>query len=290
MQTLRFTNLVAEVLNANNYKVDVVVMNKTNVNEPAIRVLTGKPTCPIIYPSEFAQKFGFRMSEETVIPCAALMSHVIDKINDNKPDLSWIMKDKERAEKCIYAAVCNTENNKDGLLADLPHRKICDDLSCYYIIKTDVNGEQAVVKISNDIAAINGWSEQFLYETAIKNVIPHIVLKPMKAIVESLFENETISDEFGRLYPNDVGLYVMTTDDKQYGAGAILAYAGAELQAENLPEVWLIPSSIHEWIVIRKEQLPEEYLTSLIQSVNESVVSASDVLSNHPYQLTDFYA
>lgn len=55
--------------------------------------------------------------------------------------------------------------------------------------------------------------------------------------------------------------------------------------AEVLQEdFYVIPSSIHELLILRKHLSPEEGgLSELITSVNQTTVLDTDILSSHPY-------
>ena len=81
------------------------------------------------------------------------------------------------------------------------------------------------------------------------------------------------------------GMDVLTTNDSYLGAALILAKAG-ELDEKS----WLIPSSIHEWLIIDKWMATEAELCNMIQSINTTHVRPDEVLSDHPYVVSDFVA
>lgn len=49
-------------------------------------------------------------------------------------------------------------------------------------------------------------------------------------------------------------------------------------------DLWLIPSSIHEWIIVPKtKEMNYDQLKTMIQDVNTDAVNERDILSDHPY-------
>ena len=78
-------------------------------------------------------------------------------------------------------------------------------------------------------------------------------------------------------------LMIATTEGLMYGAGVIL-YPGFLEQVSGGRDLFLIPSSIHEWLYLEdKGEITAEELTGLLRAVNREVVEEEEVLSDQLY-------
>lgn len=83
-----------------------------------------------------------------------------------------------------------------------------------------------------------------------------------------------------------MGMYVVSSDDKMFGA-SVLACPSVIKRfciSKGVSECWIIPSSIHEVILIINMDATEEQLRNMITDVNTTEVAPEDVLSGHPYR------
>ena len=78
-------------------------------------------------------------------------------------------------------------------------------------------------------------------------------------------------------------LMIATTEDFLYGASVVM-YPGFLERISGGKNLYLIPSSIHEWLYIEdKGMFTREELTNLLRSVNSEIVSEEEILSDHLY-------
>lgn len=84
---------------------------------------------------------------------------------------------------------------------------------------------------------------------------------------------------------DDTRMFVLTNKSRSYGASVVL-------YPDVLPWIYdtiggefvLLPSSVHEWIVIPwQPDISVERLTAMICEVNRTEVEAEEILSDHPY-------
>ena len=282
MKERDFAALVAERLTEMGYTVEVVDAIRVNVTAVGIAFYGFGSPAPILFPKEFADRIGFGMSERGAEECASAMDAFVSRYSAS---VAGLANDREKAEQHIVAVACNTQNNRE-LLAALPHREICSDLSVYYIIKTALDDQLANAKITSMLAEEHGWTESFLYTTAIRNMLPHVTVKPIAAQIEELTGEPDFEGACGSL-PE---LSVITMDDFQFGSGAVLCFTGTDAILPGFCQgIRLIPSSIHEWIAVRKGIMADDDLAELIRDVNACAVRPEEVLSDHAYSLEDFY-
>ena len=101
------------------------------------------------------------------------------------------------------------------------------------------------------------------------------ILRPMREILQ--LQNSVPEDA--------VPLYVLTCHEAGYGAATML-YPGllAEIAEQLKGDLYVIPSSVHELIVLRADQMEEpEGLLSIIMEVNRTAVLPGDFLANSLY-------
>ena len=82
-----------------------------------------------------------------------------------------------------------------------------------------------------------------------------------------------------------VSMKILTNSRKTYGACSILYPGVLERMAEQLNgDFYLIPSSVHEFLLLPKEQdRGEDELREMILEVNRTEISPEEVLSDHLY-------
>ena len=83
----------------------------------------------------------------------------------------------------------------------------------------------------------------------------------------------------------EIPLYVLTNEHRCEGAAMILSDSICQEIASWMGDFYVLPSSIHETILIPKE-ISSDYrgLSSMVQEVNESAVEPGDRLSDHVYE------
>ena len=79
-------------------------------------------------------------------------------------------------------------------------------------------------------------------------------------------------------------MYVLTNAIRQYGAISFLQEGTLQQISEKLQEdFFLLPSSVHEVILVKAAGLCAASLNEMIQDINETNVLPEDVLSDHAY-------
>lgn len=70
---------------------------------------------------------------------------------------------------------------------------------------------------------------------------------------------------------------ILTNRDMVYGASAIMYY-------KKPKEFYMLPSSVHELLLMPATQVPNEHeLTEMVKAVNATAVAPQDVLAYHAY-------
>ena len=98
------------------------------------------------------------------------------------------------------------------------------------------------------------------------------------------FTDISMSEALDIPMPDGIGMRIITNVSKNYGATALLY---PELFAKYGNSARILPSSIHEVIVVTNNLTDDDDLAAMIMSVNETELNPEDVLSNHPYKYID---
>lgn len=200
----------------------------------------------------------------------------------------------ENLKSNVIFQLVNTEWNRE-MLADMPNRQF-NDLSIIYrlVMKTDDKGIMSTL-ISNYMAAKLGIDEEQLFECAMINTkrffTPVIIdsnevfdLAKRDAQVQELDSMEYMQSAF----PENT-MWVISNDKNLYGAAYVLyedlLYELAEKIQSNL---YILPSSIHEQMLVPSYLGELESLRETVQFVNMRGVSPKERLSNQVYYYDRF--
>ena len=169
------------------------------------------------------------------------------------------------------------------------------DLIEIFKINIDMgNGTKGSVTITESILRM--WKEELGYKIfdnfdlhirATSNMIrdESITLDPIESMLAELLSEIGRKDIEIPAVPST--MYVLTNENRYNGAAAILDIDRVNmlLEEEGIdPEkITLIPSSIHEWIVLTVKT-DYNMLSEMIQDVNETQLNEIDILSDHPYK------
>lgn len=193
-------------------------------------------------------------------------------------DMNW-----EKVSSMVYVHAIGASRNEE-LLQNVPHKQVGDVCAVYRIHLADTPEGSATVLVTNDMAKRMGVSQEELHKTAVQNSVnrfPPVCLR-MSDMMGQLLDTDTPF----KIEPEDDVLYVLTNRTKMEGAGVIFYPDVADTIYRNMPEnYYLIPSSVHEWLVVSKNRADKESLEEMVHSVNETTVDPKEQLSDmvHEY-------
>lgn len=188
------------------------------------------------------------------------------------------------AKRGIRCMLVNTEKNVE-LLAKIPHREILDLSVIYYIQFAVSGGFVGVVHIRNEYMELWNVNEDTLYNEAWTNTqeADDVEYNSLENIVGQTLGMGT--KEIGLL---DQHMYILTNRQKLYGAVYMLSQDRMMKIADVLcSDLWIIPSSIHESIIIPCgwHEHAEE-LAKIVCEINDTELLDNEVLSYHVYHFS----
>lgn len=185
---------------------------------------------------------------------------------------------KDGIEDSVFLKVINYEKNKTKL-ESCPHIRFHDLAVCFrYLVKIDEQGVASAIISNNDLEKW-GITMEELYEVAMPNtrrLFPPR-LKSMEDVipdVEKYLESDSNMDR----------LHILTNEAGVNGATCIL-YTDIirEFAREHNSNVCILPSSVHELVLICAEREEKEYLGELIRQVNKYIVTEAEYLSDNVF-------
>lgn len=240
---------------------------------------------PTIYINDMYKVYQNGTDLETILTSAC---DVIARAYDESLGIN--VKDiLANASDNIFFMLINTEQNQ-SLLNSVPHRSF-HDLSITYriMVKFDKNGLQAI-PITNGLAAKLKMTEEQLFKCAENNtqrLFPPTV-KTMSDAMRKVFISMGMSEDFinkvlDRMSP-EPNTWVISNTSCINGASSILYENELHELAEKMEsDLYILPSSIHEVVVISAEMGNPEELAQMMAEVNVSEVPLEDRLSNQVY-------
>lgn len=219
------------------------------------------------------------------VPMEEIYANIIKTYRENLPKQDFditVFTNFEKAKKRIVMKLVNTDKNQ-VLLERVPHVSF-HDLSIIFLCSVgDFMSEYATILIHN--CHMEKWnvSTEDLYELAKENT-PSI-LPPRLDNLQYVFEyltNEKLP------FLEELNSSILTNVLKIHGA-TCMAYPDLLEEVATVYEdnLIIIPSSIHEVLVIPEGNIGEEHtledFNRMIQQVNETQLEDSEVLSTHAY-------
>lgn len=269
------------------YEIELYETNKNNgVEKCGISVKHNeRPLGVVIYLEEFYDRYLEEKCDMEEL--VEIFSNVLDKGLQDVPTITKEdVYDFDKAKDRITMKLINYKDNKD-LLSQVPH-KVVDDLAVIYQLEVsmkDATLGKATMLIRNEIQDFYGLTVDELHDLAMKNAkeldppallglsVPDVLLRN----AENLFESGKVNTENP--------MFVLTNTSRHCGASMVLYPEVLEKARDIIGEdFYLLPSSIHEQILVPKSYLEPQHLGSMVREINAAEVAREEILSDHVYE------
>lgn len=265
----------------------------------------GKNIAPTIYLNSFLERY------EKGESFGVLIKEIIQILEDSQVSKDFntgFFMDYENVRKKLVLRLIHLEKNEE-LLKKIPYIKFQDlAIVCHCLLMTEEIGMGAIV-IHKEHLKIWNIGEETLFRDAFENsprMEPYTILK-MSEIIKRILKNsiqekiEEICQEYicdkqvllnstlehmtQEIEEKHIPMYVLTNENRCYGAACLVYPHMLEIIAEKLQDdYYIIPSSIHEIIIVAKRECIDSVcINEMINEVNRTEVEEEDWLSNHTY-------
>lgn len=224
--------------------------------------------------------------------CKDIMKRA-DIINPEMMDtiqMSELFKQKDYVSNRVIMQFVNTEWNKD-LLQDVPHRMWNDLAIVYRVFVGHGTGGMSTFLLHNSHLDMYSVTEEELFEFAYRNtrsILP-ATIKTMDQLMEQMlvtegYDAETVEEMVENIRNAPNTMYVVTNNIAVHGAVNILYTDVLEnIAAEIGGDLYILPSSVHECIIVNANAMPIDEAKSMVKMVNTNEVAADEVLSDNVY-------
>lgn len=263
----------------------VVVCNMRKNNGIILRGLSAyvpdRRVVPTIYPKDFYERYCEGMPFEDVF--REIEDTVATGYETSNVDVEYY-KVYESAKDTLRLKMINYESNR-AFLQEVPCRRFLDlALVCYSQVPGDMPW-YGTITVNHDHLCHWDISEDELFDKAQENScgLDKWALLEMESLLRAIQpEDDCVEDAPEGEYPD---MYVLTNHSKVNGACVVCYPDVLKRCAEVIKsDFYVLPSSIHELILVKMWNQGEEELQAMVREVNEEQLREEEVLSYHVYR------
>lgn len=291
-----FKKIVLEVFNNDKelctYQISIEDVYKNNRKLDGLRFFKhGIITTPVFYLEDFYDDYVdvdgmIYLSDILDTVKNALKKCIQDNtlIEKQKALMSFI-EDKNSILNNVELCVRDARNNKQ-LVQNIPHRHFLDLIVYYQVALSDSdNGDKMSIKITNDMTNRFNITEEELFYHAICNLgnannYAMGMIQVINSIYGLPFEKAYSCEDLMVVLNNESGI---NASNNIFNIGLL-----DEVAKEFDSDLYILPSSIHELILVPKNTLSGDNedidsLKDMVSSINSTEVSAGDKLTDSVY-------
>lgn len=281
----KFMDYMPERFRSGKMEIHAVAKVNTTLDALTIRMPENERVSPNLYVNEMYDQYKEIGNLDAALHLiAAEYTEILEKTMTVKPELEI----DELKDNVIFVLV-NTEQNRE-LLAKVPSKPF-QDLSVIFrwVMSQNVRGMVGST-VTTGMMESAGLTVESLMEHAIENtkrICPPKVISMQKAMMEVNPEN--FEPELVELLeqmeedPKET-TWIITNESGINGASAMLYEENLHKLAEKMgTDMYLLPSSIHEWLAVSVDKGEPEMLADMVQVINREKVRLEDRLSNNVY-------
>ena len=275
---------VSEVLGS-GVIVELQEVTKVNLSLDGLTIRKqGENIAPTIYLNQYFNQFNDGRAMDDIV------RDIIRVYENNQTEnIMNVFKtedfyDFDKMKEKIVLKVINTERNLD-LLEQVPHLDMEGlGLSVVFYVSLMTGEQSAGILIKNEHLKL--WektvSELLTVAEVNTNRMHAFTIKSMNEVLSGMFGFEE------ELIPEDVpALYVLTDENKTFGASQLfLKDKIREFAKKNNCDVYILPSSVHELLLLRADfpNLEPSYLKEMVCEVNATELSNEDFLCDGAFK------
>lgn len=261
------------------YEIRVLRITKNNdVEQTGIAIVRQQDgVFPTIYMEGLYQEYleGERLGVlvERIINCYEEQSMALDLDMD-------FFRDYSRVKDRIFYKLVSFEKNRK-FLRDAPHLRWHDLAIVFYYAMEEDMVKSGSITIKREHMLMWKQNAESLYRTAGRNTrrgMPELLVSMRELLAEmtgvSVRENDAVP------------LYVLTNQEKHFGASAMLYSEKIGWLAEQFGcDLLILPSSVHEVLLLPDDHVREyDFYRQMVGEVNRTQVDPEEVLSYGLYR------
>lgn len=263
---------------------DTMVYPVIKNNDTVYQGLVIKDLVLNLAPTIYLEPYFYRYEDGESME--VLIDDILNTYEEHLPTKDFnisLFMDFGKAKHRITMKVVNTERNKK-LLQKVPNIPFYDLSLVFLVDVSQAIQEYASILIHNEHLKLWNITEEELYELAKVNTPRQ--LSPRLENLHDVFEFMS-----GESLPflKELNIKILSNHLKIHGATCI-AYPELLTEIYNIFEdnVIIIPSSVHEVLIMPQKNIPEgyslHYLNDMVRCVNRTELTDDIILSDHVYR------
>lgn len=251
----------------------VVINAKNNVTRLGIAIETDqKGVCATVYMDDLSD-----LSEEDA---AEKIKEMIEQTKHPDIDVAKITAKEYVFSNIIPCPIKRAGNEK--LLQESAH---VDFLDLAFVFRVMLPENEGSYLLKTEAVKIYGCNVLEIFDIAKENMMKKQKTKiiPMENVIASMLGEEMGNED--EIPKTECEMAVMTNQDKMYGANGFLRKDLLKKYSERIgKDLYILPSSVHELLVVPKFAVNVEELRRMVQEVNENEVADEEILSYNVYE------
>ena len=266
-----------EILGAENVKEITMTKNNGVIKEGLCLKLGEGILSPVVYFDDTQQTY----SDEHIREFKEIVRETLLDSKKNVEESMKALMDYEEMKKYVRPRLVNYKKNEEYLNECSPYLKVLDLAVAFTIPSKDLFPECGDGNITVTYAMLESWgvSVEDVYENTIHNLeATGYKFTNIGALICDSIENDEENAEKSVLN-------VLTCYEGVNGAVAILSNTFMNEVCKKLGtnKVYVLPSSVHECLILDATYGEPKKLQEIVQEVNESVLAEEDYLSDNVY-------
>ena len=272
---INFEEVLRELLKERlNVKVSSVTKTVNNGENKRCLIINENSDCfPTIYIDTLYEMYKKGTSIDKIVDSIVCFVKKFEAEALHTKNLVKDIANFESVKNKIIYAVVNKEKNA-VMLSSIPHVTVASDLALIYKICIEIKGREIkTMTITNEM--VKNWGTSLTEIVSLADINTPKLL-PLEII--------SLDDIFPFPLPSSIPMMVVTNKNNINGAGSVFYDGVLEKLSEKMGNLIIIPSSVHECIVMPEDSQNDTDLVDVIREVNSAELSAEEILSDHPYR------
>ncbi|XBX04753.1 DUF5688 family protein [Enterocloster clostridioformis] len=282
-----FYSALEKAMEPSGGKLQEIDMPKNNGSMKGIRIkFDNISLAPTVYPDFYYQDWIDGQ------PVSSIVSGIRSELMRTAPKLPHFnigSINRNTAVTHLYAGVVSYENNKEWL-KEIPHERVAD-LAVFAKWRFDNAGQDSVAsaKVTEPLLAHLQLTKEEALKIAKANTGRKAKFESLDVIMAKMLSDREMDKEIAEaisMVGQAVPFQVLTNEDGIDGAAAIACpEVLKEVQKQMMEEFYILPSSIHEVLILPKSQADDvEELKEMVSSINKDEVEPKERLSDNIYE------
>ena len=277
---MKFDIIIMEELKKIYPEAEIAVQDvrKTNISYKALTIReNGNPLSPAINLDDYEKRYEEGASLDMIVAS-------IDSVyQEHKGDMSVVPEmTRENFLSHTTLKLINREKNADKM-ENTPYIEWADLIAIPVYVNRTEGGMTSIVE-HNSLLKNLGITPEEALEAGKQSLSPKVgnIRDVVMSFLGSDYTEQDLNDVIDLTDPNT--LYVMSNSQKYFGASAVLDTKKLDEICEIMgDDLIILPSSIHEVLIISAEGHDPKELCQIVHDVNSSCVSPEEVLSENVY-------